>query len=225
MVWSCLGDVAHPPSAARTVSLTVRVIDVLTMQPPTDLQVVACSKLDVDCSHPLEAASFLDQTGRLVAQLQAGFDGYLELRSSTTLPALFFVTLPLWQDTVIQSTLPLVSAESFHGIAAALGATLDLERFGDVYALASDCAGAPAAGVRFEVDRQNERTKGYYMVNSVPVGSARATDAAGSGGFLNLSSGFTSITGFVSSTGARVGESGFIVRTGAVSYPLILPTE
>jgi hypothetical protein len=63
------------------------------------------------------------------------------------------------------------------------------------------------------------------MVNNVPVGSATATDAAGSGGFLNLESGFTSITGYVSSSGARIGESGFIVRAGAVSYPLIVPTD
>jgi hypothetical protein len=130
----------------------------------------------------------------------------------------------VWQDTVIQNVLPVVSAEGFRGIAEALGTTLDLEKLGSVYALASDCSGAPAPGVRFEVDRQTETTKRYYMVNNVPVGSAVATDAAGSGGFLNLGAGFTSITGFVSSSGARIGQSAFIVRAGAVSYPLVLPS-
>lgn len=225
MVWSCLGNVARPASGANMVSLTVRVVDVLTMQPPAELQTKLCPKLDVDCSHPLEGMSYLDQTGRLVVQLPAGFDGYIELSSSATVPGLFFVTLPIWQDTVIQSVLPVVSADGFHGIASALGTTLDLEQLGHVYALASDCSGAPAEGVRFEIDRQTATTKRYYMVNNVPVGSAAATDAAGSGGFLNLDIGFTSITGFVSSSGARIGESGFIVRAGAVSYPLILPSD
>jgi hypothetical protein len=225
MVWRCLGNVVRPASEARMVSLTLRVVEALTTQAPADLQAKFCSKLDVDCSHPLAGASFVDQAGRLVAQVQAGFDGYIELSSSATLPALFFVTLPVWQDTVIENVVPLLSAESFQGIASALGTALDLEQLGDVFALTSDCAGVPAAGVRFEVDRETATTKRYYMVNNVPVGSATATDAAGSGGYLNLEAGFTSITGFVASSGARIGEAGFIVRAGAVSYPLILPSD
>lgn len=225
MVWSCLGDVQRPASGARTVSLTVPVVDVLTMQPPAELEVKFCPKLDVDCSHPLSGAFYFDQAQRLVIEIQAGFDGYVELTSPGSLPALFFVTLPLWQDTVIQNMLPVLSAESFQGIAKALGSTLDLEELGHVVALASDCSGAPAEGVRFEIDRETTSTKRYYMVNNVPVDSAVATDAAGSGGFLNLASGFTSITGFVSSSGARIGDSAFIVRAGAISYPLILPSQ
>ena len=225
MVWSCLGNVMRPASGSNTVSLTVRVVDALTMQPPADLQAKFCAKLDVDCSHPLAGESVVDQAGRLVAKVRAGFDGYIELSSSATMPALFFVTLPLWQDTMIQHVVPLVSAESFEGIADALGATVDLQQLGEVFALATDCSGAPAQGVRFEADRATPTTKRYYMVNNVPVESASATDAAGSGGFLNLPTGFTTVTGFVASTGARIGESGFIVRAGAVSYPLILPTH
>jgi hypothetical protein len=225
MVWSCLGNVQRPASGASTVSLSVRVVDALTMQPPADLHAKFCSKLDVDCSHPLDGASFLDQAGRLVAQLPAGFDGYIELESSATLPALFFVTRPVWQDTVVGNVLPLLSAESFEGIAQALGTSLDLEHLGDAFVLASDCSGAPAPGVRFELDRETATSKRYYMVNNVPVGSATATDAAGSGGFLNLESGFTRVTGYVASSGARIGEAGFIVRAGAVSYPLVLPSE
>ena len=224
MAWGCLGNVARPASGSRMVSLRIPVVDVLTMQPPAELQIKFCPKLDVDCSHPLSGAFYVDDAGRLVAEFQAGFDGYIELTSATSVPALFFVTLPVWQDTVIQNVLPVVSAEGFQGIAKALGTTLDLEHLGHVYALASDCSGAPAQGVRFEVDRETETTKRYYMVNNVPVGSAVETDAAGSGGFLNLETGFTRITGFVSSSGARIGESAFTVRAGAVSYPLLLPS-
>ena len=224
MVWSCLGTVTRPASGARTVSLRIPVVDVLTMQPPAELQIKFCPKLDVDCSHPLEGAFFFDDSNRLVTEFQAGFDGYIEMTSSATMPALLFVTLPVWQDTVIQNVLPVVSAEGFQGIAKALGTTPDLQHLGNVYALASDCSGAPAAGVRFEIDRETETTKRYYMVNNVPVGSAVATDAAGSGGFLNVDTGFTSITGLVSSSGARIGESAFIVRAGAVSYPRLLPS-
>jgi hypothetical protein len=224
MVWSCLGNAERPASGARMVSLTIPVVDVLTMKPPPDLEIKVCPKLDVDCSHPIAGAFYLDQADRLVAEVPAGFDGYIELSSGSSVPGLFFVTLPIWQDTVIQNVLPLVSAENFHGIAEALGTTLDLKQLGNAYALASDCSGAPAQGVRFEVDRQTATTKRYYMVNNVPVGSAVATDAAGSGGFLNLSTGFSSITGYVSSSGARIGEAAFIVRAGAVSYPLIVPS-
>lgn len=225
MVWSCLGGV--PPASASTsqVSLSIRVIDVLTSQPPTSLQLKFCPKLDVDCSHPLRGGNYFDEQGRLVLLFQAGFDGYIELTSPATLPALLFVTLPVWHDTVIPNTLPMVSTEAFQGIAEALGTELDLQQLGDVVALASDCSGAPAQGVRFEIDRRTASTTGYYMLNNVPVGTASSTDVAGSGGFLNLESGFTSITGFVDSSGARISESGFIVRAGAISYPLILPAQ
>ena len=225
MVWNCLGGVTRPQSSASTVTLSIRVVDVLTTQPPVDLQVKFCPKLDVDCSHPLDGTYYMDEMRRLVVELPTGFDGYVELMSPATIPALLFVTLPVSQNTVIANTLPMVSTEAFRGIAKALGTMLDLDKFGDVVALASDCSGAPAQGVRFEINRHTASTTPYYMVNNVPVGSAQATDAAGSGGFLNLASGFTSITSFIASSGARIGESGFIVRAGAISYPLILPTQ
>lgn len=221
--WGCLGAVQRPASGDDRVTVTIRVVDVLTTQPPESLQVAFCPKLDVDCAHPLPGEYHLAEDGRLAFRVQAGFDGYLELTAPAITTALFFVTLPVWQDTAIQSVLPVVSNEGFYGIAKALGTTLDLEKLGHVYALASDCAGAPAEGVRFEIDHRTAATTSYYMINDVPVASANATDAAGSGGFLNLDSGFCRITGYVSSSGAWIGEAGFIVRPGAVSYPLILP--
>jgi hypothetical protein len=223
--WSCLGSVQRGASGERQVSLTLRVVDVITTQPPADLHVALCPKLDVDCAHPLEGESLVQESGWLTIRAPAGFDGYVELKSPQTTPALFFVTLPVWQDTVLQSVLPVVSRQGFEGIARALGSTLDLEKLGHVYALASDCAGTPAEGVRFEIDRKTEATTRYYMINNVPVASAVATDASGSGGYLNLAGGFTRITGFVSHSGALVGESGFMVRPGAVSYPLVLPAQ
>lgn len=221
--WGCLGNTTRPASGANRVSLTILILDVITTLPPQDLQVRFCPKLDVNCEKPLPGEFDFDVDGRLVTRLQAGFDGYVELTSPTTTPALFFVTQPVLRDTTVQNVLPVVSPESFGRIAQAIGTTLDLDNLGHTYALASDCTGAPAGGVRLDVDRTTATTASYYMINNVPVASAAATDAAGGGGFLNLLSGFTRITGFVSATGARIGQAGFIVRKGAVSYPLVLP--
>lgn len=222
--WSCLGEVQLPASGERRVSLAIPVVDVLTTRAPEDLRVRFCPKLDVDCDQPLDGDFHIDAGGHAIFQVEAGFDGYIELMTDSITPALFFVTQPLWRDTVLRSVLPVVSPEGFHGIAEGIGTTLDLDKLGHVYALASDCEGNPAQGVRFEIDRQTPQTARYYMINNVPVASAVHTDASGSGGFLNVESGFTRITGYVSSTGARIGDSGFIVRAGAVSYPLVLPS-
>ena len=113
--------------------------------------------------------------------------------------------------------LPVVSPQGFRGIAEAIGTSLNLDTLGQPYVLAADCAGEPAAGVHFELDQMTPSTASYYMICKVPVASAVATDASGSGGFINLGSGFTRISARVSTTGVRIGEAGFIVRAGAVS--------
>lgn len=223
--WACLGKVAWPIGTSSKVTLAVPVLDVMTSAFPENLQVRACSKLDVACASPLSATVDLSSTpGHLKVSLDAGFDGYLELTSPTITPALFFVVRPVWQDTTLTAILPVVSRQGFEGIAQAIGTTLDLTAMGHVYALASDCTDSPAAGVRFEIDKENAQTAAYYMINRTPVSSTPATDSSGSGGFLNLPTGFLKLTGYVSTTGARIGEVGFVVRAGAVSYPRVIPT-
>jgi hypothetical protein len=222
--WSCLNNVKWPTAGQNRVSVTVTVMDVLALKPPEGMQVRICAKLDVDCQSPADGTVSFDAQGRVVATVNSGFEGYLEITAPTITPALFFVVRPVLQDTVVQNVLPVVSPQGFESIAGALRTTLDLVDYGHTYALASDCNDAPAAGVRLEIDRQTATTTRYYMINNAPLGTASATDASGSGGFLNLQTGFTKITGYVSATGARIGEASFIVRAGAVSYPRVLPT-
>lgn len=221
--WACLGDVAWPSQGAATVTLSVRVIDVLAAAPPKGLAIRACAKLDIKCDHPLSAATSVDATGLVKAEVASGFDGYLELTGTEITPALFFVTKPVYGDTAVPGVVPVVSPAGFDDIAKAIGTTLEPAN-GHVYALASDCADVSASGVRLEVDKKTAATAGYYMINNVPVGTAAATDAAGSGGFLNLPVGFVKLSAFVAATGARVGESSVVIRKGTVSYPRIIPT-
>lgn len=223
--WACLGNVAWPGGTSAKVTLALPVVDVITSAFPQDLQVRACSKLNVDCVKPLSATvDVLSTPGLLKVALDSGFDGYLELTSPTITPALFFVVKPVREDSTLTSAIPVVSPQGFQGIAQAIGTTLDLTNMGHIYALASDCNGAPAAGVRFEIDRQSAQTAAYYMINNTPVSSAPATDSSGAGGFLNLPDGFLKLTAYVSATGARIGEAGLTVRKGAVSYPRVIPT-
>lgn len=223
--WACVGHVTWPSTGPAKVKLSLPVVDVLTGKAPVGVSARLCPKLDPSCSSPLTGQVGINATsGLLEATLDAGFDGYIELTSPSITPALFFVTRPVWQDTALVSVLPVVSKQGFEQIAGAIGATLDLTTKGHLFALASDCDAQPAAGVRFEVDKSNADTKAYYMIANVPVGNSSATDASGSGGFLNLSPGFAKTTGYVSATGARLGEAGFAVRAGAVSYVRVLPT-
>lgn len=223
--WACLGHVTWPSTGPTKAKLSVPIVDVLTGKAPVGISARLCPKLDTSCSSPLAGTAAVNaSTGLLEATVDAGFDGYIELTGSSITPALFFVTKPIWQDTTLASVLPVVSKQGFEQIATAIGTTLDLTTKGHLYALASGCDDKPAAGVRFEVDKLGADSKGYYMIANVPVGNSSATDASGSGGFLNLAPGFTKSTGYVSSTGARIGEAGFAVRAGAVSYVRVLPT-
>lgn len=222
--WSCLGEVEWPSTGAGAPRLSFRVIDVLTSSPPVGLEARVCSKLDIACDNPLPAPTSIDQQGLVTAEVSAGFDGYVELVSPTTTPALFFVTKPVHADTVVPGVIPVVSPEGFGAIAQAIGTTLDLQGSGHVYALSSDCDDAAARGVRFELDKMGAATTAYYMINNAPLGTAGATDAAGAGGFLNVPPGFVTITGFVADTDARVGDSSLVIRAGAVSYPRVVPS-
>jgi hypothetical protein len=223
--WTCLGQVGWPSTGSAKAKLSLPIVDVLTSKPPTGVAVRLCPKLDPACASPLAGSASVNvTTGMLEATVDAGFDGYLELSSPSITTALFFITKPVWRDTVLSSVLPVVSKAGFEQIATAIGTTLDLTTKGHVYVLASDCLDAPAAGVRFEIDTSSPTTKSYYMIKNVPVGDTAATDVSGSGGFLNLSPGFAKVTGYVAASGARVGEAGFAVRAGAVSYLRVLPT-
>jgi hypothetical protein len=223
--WACLGNVAWPTGPSSKVTLGLPVVDVLTGAFPLDLQVRACSKLDVQCTSPLGATVDVSSTpGLLKVTVDSGFDGYLELKSPAITPALFFVIKPVWEDTTITTPLRVVSPDGFMGIAKAIETTLDLTTMGHVYALAGDCGDVPAAGVRFEIDKESAQTARYYMSNGAPSGTAVETDSSGTGGFLNLPSGFVRLTAYVANTGARIGIASFQVRVGAVSYPRVIPT-
>jgi len=221
--WSCIGEVQWPAIGSVPVTLRLMVIDVLTSAPPQDLEVDLCPKLDVDCVNPSPASAKTTADGFLEVTVNAGFDGYLQLKSPTITTSLFFPTRPVFEDTVIPGMMPVVSPEGFDGIAQAIGTVRD-PAMGHTFAMAANCDEQPAAGVRFEVSDQNAKTARYYMVNNAPVATENATDAAGNGGFLNLDPGFARITGFVAESGATVGEASFVVRAGAVTYPRIIPT-
>jgi hypothetical protein len=221
--WDCLGQVAWPSSGPATHTLRVRVVDVLTGAPPKGATVRVCSKLDVPCASPLASTASVDDTGLVTAGVAAGFDGYLEISGTDVTPALFFVTRPVYADVETPGVVPMVSPAGFENIAKAIGTTID-PASGHIYALASTCLDAPASGVRLELDKKSAATAGYYMVNNAPVGTATSTDAAGSGGFLNVPEGFAKVSGFVAASGARIGESSVVIRKGTVSYPRLLPS-
>lgn len=221
--WACLGSVMWPSTGTGQVSLRIMVIDVLTGQPPAGLDVQLCPKVDVTCSQPTPSNARTTSDGMLEVTVEAGFDGYLQMSGPSITTALFFPTKRVWEDTVVPGVMPVVSQDGFDSIAEAIGTSLD-PQLGHTFVMAAHCNDEPAAGVRLEVGNENPLTKRYYMVNGAPVATENATDAAGNGGFLNLDPGFTKITGYVSATGAKVGEAGFLVRAGAVSYPRIIPT-
>jgi hypothetical protein len=226
--WACVGSVKWPSTGSGQVALTLQVVDVVASAPPTGLAIRACSKLDTNCTNPLQSSFTQDAQGRFVVMVSAGFEGYLELTTPTNVPpitpALFFPIRPVFTDTTVPNPVPVVSTQGFQQIAAAIGTTLDLETSGHVYALASDCTDVAASGAHFTLDKQGANTSAYYMINGTPVGTAPATDVSGAGGFLNVQPGFANLTSSVSVTGARIGQSSFVVRAGAVSYPRVLPT-
>jgi hypothetical protein len=111
--------------------------------------------------------------------------------------------------------------------AQATGTTLDPAR-GHFAVNATDCIFGPAAGVSFAADVTDAETKGFYLLDYVPVVTQMATDASGIGGFINLPTVSPARLVVIQATagaagGKSMGSYTFVVRpatfTTASSFP------
>lgn len=98
------------------------------------------------------------------------------------MPALYFVPGPIVADTVGWSP-TVISQEVVGQLAAAAGTSLD-PAAGVIIASIRDCAGTPIEGAT--VTASEEGALRFYVVNDLPVLSAKETSAQGVVGFANV---------------------------------------
>lgn len=220
--WGCLGRVEWPAPPTRLVVLSLPLLDLVTGDALPGVTARACSKLDADCDHPLTTDSVSDGAGIVVLTVEAGFDGYIELRSAATQPALFFLYPPVVADLQAPA-LPLFRVDDFQSVAQASG-NPPIADYGHVFVGARDCQGSPAAGVSLSGFDLGPLVSLFYLVDGLPVAAATATDSSGRAGFVNVAPSTVVVVGTLAASGQRVGEVSLRVRPGEISYSSMVPS-
>jgi hypothetical protein len=206
----------------QLVALSLPLVDLVTGETLPGITARACPKLDTACDHPLTPDSVSDAAGVVGLTVEAGFDGYIELRGAETQPALFFLYPPVVAD-LNAPALPLFRVADFQNVAAATGNSL-LADHGHVFLGARDCLGAPAAGVSFGRTGLGPSASLFYLIGGLPAADAPATDGSGRAGFVNVAPGTVVVGGTRVQTSQRVGEVSVQVRAGEISYSSLVPS-
>jgi hypothetical protein len=227
--WGCLGSVKPPTFPNPKVNVSVPLVDLNTKKPVITIDARPCGKTDVTCASPLGPTVQPNAQGILSFVLDAGFDGYVELKSTNIdgglpahLPSLVFFNPPLSVDT-IYIPIPLISPAALGGLAAQFGNAID-PTLGAPFAEVMDCQGKAADGVGVALDQVDSGTRTFYFVNGLPTESTTQTDLTGYSGFINAPTGVRTITGTVKATGKRVGTISVLVRPSTLTYTVLPPT-
>jgi hypothetical protein len=166
-----------------------------------------------------------DATGLLTLELDATFQGYLEINAPELVPTL--------------AALPLTHTSGVEPVAYRLLEQRDLELLlwraelprdegrGFAIALVHDAAGARTSGGELSLgatsDGQDEAAVAYYFKGGIPTRAAQSTDEQGAGGWSQLPTGVLAAQARHELSGAPLGAATFRSRPGHVSIVPLHP--
>lgn len=223
--WGCAGSPAIlNPDAGTTFVASIVVFDGESQEPLPGVQATLCAKLDVDCTSPLASPITSDSNGLVSFNVPGGFNGYLELTSSTIVPTLYFFNPPIVSNTTSPQDVSLLQPADVMGLGEGAGVTLLSDR-GIIILTALDCQGNPAPGVDFSVSNGDPMTAVFYAVGMLPQNDAGApcTGISGYAGLANVPPGLAAVTGTLLATGEKLGTVSLFVRAGSVTYSQWVP--
>ncbi|HMI93303.1 MAG TPA: hypothetical protein VK509_18155, partial [Polyangiales bacterium] len=188
------------------------------------LEALACSINDVSCKTPLGTFVDVEGTANVKMMLPRGFDGFLKVTSTDTLPGLWYFTEPLLVPRVAKP-LAAVSPATLELLAAITGLSVDASK-GLVILEAFDCNNVAAGGIHFEEGKRTARP--FYIIDELPSLEATVTardDMAdlAAGGFLNAPPGFTVFTARIGVDGPVLNQHNAHVQASTVTYLDIYP--
>jgi hypothetical protein len=218
--WACLDGQAEapPPITPSQIRFTGRLVDVVFQKPVPGIDLRVCERLDPECSMPL-AAVVSDEQGEVNLTLPGGFNGYLRWQSPNTQPVLFFFPAPLSRDTVLP--LGVVTPQIMAGLDVQFE-RLTIEGRAVAVVYATDCAGAPAVGVRLSVLEGDSSTRVFYEADGLFPASQRETTQTGVVRAINVPTGNVSLRATLSD-GREIGTARVLTRAGFVTLTILSP--
>lgn len=212
------------PVTAATLRLTMPVRDFVSEEPLPELVVLACLQNDVSCDAPIARFDDPDATGDVVLDLPYAFDGYLDVRSASTLPSLWYFTRPM-VTPIDAKVLKAVSAQTVQLLAGITQIEVDASK-GLVILEAFDCEENAAGGIHFEESKHAAIP--FFIIDGQPNVESTITirnelDNQAAGGFINATPGFTIFSARLGIDGPVLGSFNAYVRANSVTYLDIHP--
>jgi hypothetical protein len=209
--WSCLdAPLGPPPASGSKFQVSFAVTDAVAQKPWAGLSARLCRKLDVACTDALSAAVVTDAEGKVGFEVPAGFDGYVRVEGTGTLPSMYFFNPPVARN-ISNIVLVMSSATTVSGLAALAGVTQDNGR-GFVLLSVVDCTGVPASGVTLSSSPQDPQSRTFYAKEGFPSASATATDSSGYGGLMNASLGTLTLSASFADYAREIDEVTVLVQ-------------
>ena len=215
--WACLKHPTTPAPPAGPISITYTFGDYVTLRPVPGLTVRACGETDNACASPLVSAT-TDEHGVAVLQLAAtSFKGYAEIRGGDYGPVLLW--LPPLSKSFVTPSLGIATNTIFMPIKSLI-APVKVDS-STLLVRAHDCAGAPAAGVHFQIDGDGTP---FYFANGTPSKTATVTDGQGTvtggyGGFVNVTPLISNnVVATVPQLGLSYAPRAIAARPGSMGY-------
>lgn len=219
-VWGCLGMIEEPmPTSGATHVVTNLIVDAITGTPPPGLTVRLCSAIDLNCESPFQA-DVPHTNGSVSVTVPSGFQGYLEVASDTTMPAILPMG-PVVEDQLITEEIQLASEAIVGILASTAGFSVEPGK-GHVLNLMTGCDGMGRAGVSFVAD--SDAGTQFYLLDLAPDTEATESDESGNGGILNLDPGFVTIQTTRVSTGEFISAKRVLIRDATITYIAMTPT-
>jgi len=221
-VWGCLGSVVFPKPTGGPYNLTIHIRDLVNQMPVSGVTAVVCARPDPMCTTPLIKDVPATTMGDLQLVLPAGFDGFLELRAPGRMPGLYFVYPPMDANREIP-LVPMLDADLVKTLAELNMKELMPDR-GHVLLGGYDCRKMPGEGIVLSSPDADEKASVFYVLNNLPKVDAKATDASGRGGYINMKEGVVAITASLGSDNRKIASVSLLVRPGMMTFTSLVPS-
>jgi hypothetical protein len=219
--WSCDGTVRSPTIRGRERRLTVA-FDVFLSHVNGDIRVQMCQPTDRDCETPVsEGTTDADGVVHLVDATDTengtgnGLIGFLKVSAERLYPTRVYWGFRLSEeDGALSIPIPVFTSSHVKNSLKGGG--------GILAAVAVDCAGTQAEGIKFSLDMVEAPRLGYSRHN-VPDFSATETDESGAAFFLGLTDGPYTVLATVASTDKEVSRVSVFVEDGTITQVGLAP--
>ncbi|MGA7124185.1 MAG: hypothetical protein WBY94_29045, partial [Polyangiaceae bacterium] len=191
--WACVGHVRWNPVPYQIRNLSFRVVDILG-QPQIGATVSMCAPDDPNCATPVSGPETTGALGeaKLVDATRSspsfGLNGFLQISGPDLEPTSLYWGFPLSMPDGVFAE-PIFVFSTLEWTALWLGTAQPDPSLGAITAVALDCFGEQAPGVRFALsfgDGGGEAQLFYQSGMSVVEGPTAATDVSGVAIFLNV---------------------------------------